>query len=101
MGLNVNNAPKSTGGKEPQPPIEAGSYPARVVQIIDLGVQNQNDWKGKAKPPIHMLRTTYELVDEFCFKWDDDGQITEQLQMLEITNLSSPPPRFESWREHR
>jgi hypothetical protein len=75
MSLNAKNAP-STGGGTKQDPIEAGPYPSRVVQVIDLGVQDQNAWDNKPKPPAHQMRLTYELVDEFCSKVDDDGNLT-------------------------
>ena len=72
-GLNAKKV-KSTGGHR-QEAIDAGSYPARVVQIIDLGVQPQRPHQGKTKPPVQMIRITYEFVDEFCL--DEAGE--EQL----------------------
>lgn len=61
MSLNARKAPK--GGKA-FPPMEAGTYPARLVQIIDLGVQPQ-EYKGEEKAPKVELMTTYEFLDEF------------------------------------
>ncbi len=78
MSLNAKTA--TGGGKRgpKQPPIEAGAYPARVVQIIDLGVQDQRAYKGEDKPPAHQMQLTYELVDEFCFVIDEDtDEITD------------------------
>ena len=40
MSLTMNQKPKQDLGR-----IEDGTYPARVVQIIDLGMQVQTDWK--------------------------------------------------------
>lgn len=76
MGLNAKNA-KGTGGGDrvKQPNIEPGSYPARVVSVIDLGVQPQRAYKGEAKPPHQMIRVTYELTDVFML--DKDGKEVE------------------------
>lgn len=49
----------------PQANIEPGTYPARLVQIIDLGLQAQRPFQGKDKPPANEIMLTYELVDEF------------------------------------
>jgi len=64
MALNA----KKVGGNKNfivQENIEAGNYPARLVQLIDLGLQPQKPYKGKDKPPVQELMLTYELVDEF------------------------------------
>ena len=67
-GGNVSNKPK-------QPVIDPGSYPARLVQVIDLGIQKQRPWKGETKPPVQMIHVTFELVDEFML--DEDGNELE------------------------
>lgn len=72
MGLNARKAPK--GGKA-FPPMEAGTYPARLVQIIDLGVQPQ-EFKGEEKAPKNELMTTYEFLDEFLP--DEEGNPNEE-----------------------
>lgn len=59
----------------PQENIEAGTYPARLVQIISLGLQPQRPYKGEPKPPAHELMFTYELVDTFMK--DEDGNDIE------------------------
>lgn len=75
MALNANKveAPKGKGSK--QAPLEAGNYPARVVQVIDLGVQAQRPYQGQEKPPVQEIMITYELLDEFCR--DEDGNEQE------------------------
>lgn len=55
-----------------QEPIEPGTYQARIVQIIDLGVQPQREFKGQAKPPAQEILVTYELLDEFMK--DENGE---------------------------
>ncbi len=75
MGINSMNVPSNGGGGKQQEPIEAGNYPARLVQVIDLGLQPQRPFKGEEKPPAHCIYTTYELLDEFMK--DEDGNDDE------------------------
>lgn len=74
MGINSKKVPSNGGGKQ-QDPIEAGNYPARLVQVIDLGLQPQRPFKGEEKPPAYCIYTTYELLDEFVK--DEDGNYDE------------------------
>lgn len=76
MPLNLNDIPGS-GGKDfiKQANIEPGTYPARVVQVLDLGLQPQRPYQGQDKPPARELMVTYELVDEFMK--DEDGKDIE------------------------
>lgn len=69
MGLNVNDA-----GSAPTkfPTAEPGSYPARVVGVVDLGLQPQQAWQGVAKDPVVKFAITYEMVDLFMV--DEEGQ---------------------------
>lgn len=77
MGLNAKNIPMAGGNKGPaQEPIDAGTYPARVVQVLDLGVQPQPDFKGQPKAPAHEIMLTYEFLDEFCK--DENGEDDEE-----------------------
>lgn len=69
MSLNANNAPMASN-RPKQPLIEVGSYPGRVVQVIDLGLQAQS-FQGEDKPPCQEVMVGYELVDEFCK--DEEG----------------------------
>ena len=68
MAINASTAPM--GGGTPQPLLEVGNYPARVVQVIDLGLQPQS-YQGQAKDPKREINVTYELSYEFMA--DDDG----------------------------
>lgn len=74
MSLNANNVP-SNGSKMKAPILEPGSYLARVVQVIGLGLQKQDPYRGQEKPPAHKIRVVYELSDEFME--DEDGEIIE------------------------
>lgn len=67
MTLKANEVP-SNGPR--QEPIEPGSYPARLVQVIDLGLQPQ-EYMGEEKAPKIEITTTYELSDEFMK--DEEG----------------------------
>tara|TARA_Y100001973_G_scaffold106665_1_gene186314 strand:- start:34044 stop:34781 length:738 start_codon:yes stop_codon:yes gene_type:complete len=74
------NAKKAAGGgnggnKVQQPVMEAGTYPVRLAQVIDLGIQPQRPFKGEEKPPAHMIMATYEFVDEFML--DEEGNELE------------------------
>lgn len=74
MGLN---AKKAAGGSDrvAQEVLEPGVYPARLVQLIDLGVQPQRPFQGKDKPPAQEIMITYEFTDEFMK--DEDGNEIE------------------------
>ena len=76
MGLNAKKLPKGNGGpRVEQPILEPGPYPARVVQVIDLGLQPQRPYQGAEKPPTYMIQLTYELLDEFMI--DEEGNVQE------------------------
>ena len=91
MALNVSKI-SGGGSKErvEQPNLEPGLYPARLVQIIDLGLQPQRPYQGQAKPPAQEIMLTYELVDSFMV--DKDGNdvedkprwVSETLPLLNI-----------------
>lgn len=69
MPLNTNNLPHKDS--TPKQITDQGTYPARIVQLIDLGLQEQRLFKGEAKPDAYEILVTYELVDEFMK--DEDG----------------------------
>lgn len=74
MPLKANDVPRTSSGKRADP-LEPGVYPARVVQVIDLGLQEQKAFKGEDKPPRYTLYVTYEILDEFLK--DEDGNDIE------------------------
>lgn len=65
------------GNKEfvAQANIEPDVYPARVVQIIDFGLQPQKPYQGQEKKPVNEIGLTYELVTEFMK--DEEGNDIE------------------------
>lgn len=72
MSLKATNAGSKSGSKSTVPALEAGGYPARLVQIVDLGLQAQRPYQGDVKPDAQELLVTYELSDEFLL--DETGQ---------------------------
>jgi len=73
MALNAKKAGSPKGQRAPV--LEPENYMARVVQVIDLGVQPQRPFQGKEKPPAQEIMLTYELTTEFMP--DDDGEPDE------------------------
>lgn len=71
MGLNAKDAPGATRPSFQSEPLEPGTYPARLVQIIDYGLQPQS-YNGEEKAPCQEVGFVFELVDEFLK--DEDGQ---------------------------
>ena len=75
MGLNAKTKEYTGGNRVEQDILEPGTYPARLVQVIDLGTQEQRPFKGEQKPPVQEIMVTYELADEFIK--DEDGNLLE------------------------
>ena len=90
MALNAKTA--SSGGGMNIEPLEPGTYPARLVQVVDLGVQAQRPYQGKEKDPVQEILLTYEFVDEFL-KDEDGNEETDKPRWLSesmpLFNLSS------------
>lgn len=74
MALNTNKLKKmnTTSSFVPQEALEPDSYPSRVVQVVDLGLQPQRPYKGEEKAPRHSIMITYELTDAFML--DENGE---------------------------
>jgi len=54
------------------PMLETANFPARVVQVIDLGLQPRKAYEGVVKTPANVIWVTYELPTEFML--DDDSK---------------------------
>tara|TARA_B100001063_G_scaffold227047_1_gene237140 strand:- start:16797 stop:17522 length:726 start_codon:yes stop_codon:yes gene_type:complete len=76
-GLNAKKAPKPTNNSNrvQQELMEVGTEEARVVAVIDLGLQPQRPYKGQEKPPVNMVRLTYEFPNLFIV--DENGDELE------------------------
>ncbi len=68
MGLNASAV---RGNKKPVEALDPDVYRARLVQLFDLGLQPQQPFAGKDKPPCQEIMLTYEICDEFMK--DDEG----------------------------
>ncbi len=79
-GLNANDEPQVGGnGKDrvEQEALAPKLYPARVVQVVDIGLQPRKAFKGEVKAPMHHIRLTYEITGEFMK--DEDGKDREDM----------------------
>lgn len=72
MTLNARDIPMTGGNRERPEPMDSGTYPARLVQLITLGVQKQRPYLGEEKPPKLEIMLTYEFLDEFLK--DEEGE---------------------------
>lgn len=73
MSLNVNHVPQTGGKNTPkQEVIPVGTYMARTVQVVDLGMQPQS-YLGQERSPAREIFLGYELVS--CFCKDENGEI--------------------------
>ena len=74
MALNASKIKQEGGDGSGMtaPTLEPGTYPARLVQVLGMGLQAQDPYKGEDKPPKQELRVTYELLDEFMH--DEEGE---------------------------
>lgn len=107
--LNANDVPQTGGSKyPPQEPKEVGSYPARLVKVINRGLFPQDPFKDpetgeeRERNPQHILDVTYELVDEFLLDEDGNEMKDKPLHISEnfaFYNLSSD--RAKSTKRYR
>jgi hypothetical protein len=104
MARNANNAPAPTGNKVEQKALD-GAFPARIVQIVFLGVQEQRAYQGQPKPPCDSVRITYELSHEFMA--DEEGNEVEDKPRWESEtipfkaaslDLATSTKRFKAYR---
>ena len=91
MPLNTKKLPKSEGkgNRVEQETLEAGAYKARLVQVIDLGLQPQRPFDGQEKEPAYKISLTYELLDEFMVDENGNEQEDKPRWISEQINLFS------------
>jgi hypothetical protein len=70
MSLNASTVIVKRNRKE-IPHLAAGTYPARLAQVIELGL-HPDSFEGEEKSPKIKMKLTYELVDTFLT--DEEGQ---------------------------
>lgn len=100
MSLNASKIESTSNFKKAEA-LEPGAYPARVVQILSLGLQPQRAFQGEDKPPKPEIYVTYELLDEFML--DEDGNevkdkprwISERIPMHSLdSDLAASTKRY-------
>jgi len=98
MSLNSGKMKGGNGGNRVhQKLIKRGAHMARIVQVIDIGVQKRKPWKGTEKKPVQMMRVTYEFPKVLMM--DEDGKpikdkprwLTEKMPLypLKVENAKS------------
>lgn len=90
MALNAKKIKSKGGNFVEQALLPVDNYPARVVQVIDLGLQDGGEWKGEKKPPVNKLSITYELVDAFMVDADGNEIEDKPRWVSEELNMFSP-----------
>lgn len=76
MSLNLNTIPANSNKSSTRPLAKAGSQPARVAAVVDLGVQARPPFKGKEKAPVHQVFVNFELVNDSY--QSEDGKTIKQ-----------------------
>lgn len=79
MALNAAAVKAQGKPKVEQPELPEENFPARLAQVVDLGVHHMTKWNDVSKSyvidtekaPRNIIMLSYELVDEFCV--DDKG----------------------------
>ena len=72
MSFNANDQTGGGGDYVEQPALDPSkTHPARVVQLVLMGVQPQRPYNGQAKDPREQLYVGYELSHEFMI--DEEG----------------------------
>lgn len=88
MSMKANDY-SGGGNYEAPPPLESGAYNSRTVQILNIGLQKQNPYKGEDKPPKYELYVTYELSDEFLEDEDGEPDLTKPRWVGERFTINS------------
>lgn len=54
MSLDLNKAEQSSAPRQDYGRMDDGTYPARIVSVVDIGKQHLKDWQNQ-KPQYHVL----------------------------------------------
>lgn len=88
MGIKIQD----NGGKNNIPRMEVGVYMARVVRLVDLGVQRR-EYKGEVKLPQQKLQFTFEFPTELIKVGDEEKpRWMSKAYGVSFTELSSLTP---------
>lgn len=70
--------------------IPEGTYPARLISVIDLGIQPQTDWQtGEATDPKPRILCTWELPTETQEMTGEDGEAVDMPRLISKEYTSS------------
>lgn len=86
MAFIIANKVESNSGPRVLP--KAGTVPARLLSIVDLGVQSRKPWKGQPRSPVRQLVATFELPND---KMDYKGKLVPQRISTANMTLSNDP----------
>lgn len=89
MALNAKKIPSNSTFERPEP-LDPGTYPARIVQIIGKGLQEQRPYKGKEKNPAYEIMVTYELLDEFMVDKESGEELPDRPRWIHETFALHP-----------
>lgn len=88
MPLKPKRVENTSRGGLKSPVLEADNYPARLVQVIDLGLQQNFFDKDKTN---HQVMLTYELTTEFCLDENDEEVKDKPRWLSETINMIDLP----------
>lgn len=88
MALKAKRVAQSARNNLKSPVLDADNYPARLVQVIDLGLQQNYFEKEKSN---YQIMLTYELVTEFCLDEKDEPVTDKPRWLSETINLIDLP----------
>lgn len=88
MALKAQRREMGKGGKLQSPLLDPDNFPARLVQVIDLGLQKNFFDEDKVN---HEIMLTYELVDCFCLDEDGNEVLDKPRWFSEKINLIDLP----------
>jgi len=75
MSFKAND--RDGGNFTPIDALDPGTYPARIVQLVTMGVQPGTSYQGVQKPDRERLYITYELSHEFLNGEDGEPDPTK------------------------
>lgn len=88
MALKPNRVKLNAKSALKSPVLEPDNYPARLVQVVDLGRQ-QNFFD--AEKINHEVMLTYELTTEFCLDENDEPVEDKPRWLSEVINMIDLP----------
>lgn len=74
--------------------LKAGQLPARIVQIVDLGLQAQNPYQGQEKKPAFELYVTFEFPTQ---RIEVDGESRPMWKSRRVVMSTHEKSRCKQW----